>query len=115
MSTTPDALDLFLDDPTFANLLWATPALFQVTILAKFEDATAHILTIGSYGLVRVLLTVLMMVAAVLGVLVLNRTLFLAMMVAAAAFGFGVMVVGIWVLVLGYVAMARELVHGEVC
>ena len=113
MSTTPDALHLFLDDPNFANLLWATPALFKDTILAEFEDAAAQILTTGSFCLIRVLLTALVMVAAVLGVLVLNRTLFLMMMVAASAFGFGVLVVGIWVLGLGYVAMAREYV--EVC
>ena len=56
-----------------------------------------------------------MMVAAVLGVLGLSRTLFLMMMVAASLFGFGFLVVGIWVLLLGYVATAREFVRGEVC
>ena len=60
-------------------------------------------------------MTALLVVAAALGVLVLNRTLFLMMMVAASAIGFGLFVVGIWVLGLGYVAMARQLVHGEVC
>lgn len=53
-----------------------------------------------------------MMITAVLRVLVLSRTLFLMMMVAASTFGFGILVVGIcwcW----GYVATAREFIHGE--
>ena len=115
MSTTPDALDLFLDDPSFANLLWAIPALFKAMILVEFDDATEQTPNIRTLCIIRVLLTALMIVAAVLGVLVLNRTLFLMMMVAASTFGFGFFVVGIWVLVLGYVATAREFVHREVC
>ena len=115
MSTTPDALDLFLEDPSFANLLWAIPALFKVTMLNEFENAAGKILTTGSCCLVQVLMTAFLVVAAVLGALVLNRTLFLMMMVSASAIGFGLFIVGIWVLMLGYVAMARELIHGEVC
>ena len=114
MSPIPDALDLFLEYPTPANLLWATPALFKAIILVEFEDATERILNIRTLCLIRVLLTALMMVAAVLGVLLLNRTLFWMMMVAASAVGFGVLVVGIWVLVLGYVAMARDLIYVKV-
>ena len=83
-------------------------------ILVEFEDVTEQVLNIRTLCIIRVLLTALMMVVAVLGVLVLNRTLFLMMMVAASTFGFGILVVGIWVLVLGYVATAREFVHGEV-
>ena len=60
-------------------------------------------------------MTALLVMAAVLGVLVLNRTLFLMMMVSASAIGFGLLVVGIWVLMLAYVAMARELIREEVC
>ncbi|KAM0794129.1 hypothetical protein BDR22DRAFT_718450 [Usnea florida] len=110
MSRVLDALDLFFDDPSFAILLWAVPALFKATILMEYEDA--------------IILTALTMVAVVLGVLVLNRTLFLMMMmmmvVAASTFGIGSLVVGIWVvgiwaLMVGYVATARELAHGEVC
>lgn len=119
MFPIPDALDLFLEYPTPANLLWATPALFKAIILVEFEDATERILNIRPLCLIRVLPTALMMVAAVLGVFLLNRTLFLMMMVAASAVGFGVLVVGIWVLVLGYVAMgyvamARDLIYVKV-
>ena len=72
-------------------------------IVMEYEDAN-HV-------------TALVMVAAVpvLRVLVLNRSVFLMMMVAASAFEFGSLVVGIWALILGYVATARELAHGEVC
>ena len=115
MSATPDALDLFLDDPSFANLLWAIPALIKAFILVDFEDATEQTLNIRTLCIIRVLLTALMMVTAALGVLVLNRTLFLIMMVAASTVGFGILVVGFWVLVLGYVATARDFVHGKVC
>ena len=101
MSRTPDALDLFLDDPSFANLLWAVPALFKAMILVEYEAA--------------MLLTAIMMVAVALGVLVLNRTFFLMMMVAASTFGIEILVVDIWALMLGYMATARELAHGEVC
>lgn len=44
MDFVSESLRVFLDDPTFANLLWAAPSILACGILAGFEFAVSAVL-----------------------------------------------------------------------